>query len=649
MTGNPTYGKDNKKVIKVHKKAYQEARDMAGRDGVVQNLILPDLLAFYKRTNHPHANAVEGDVGIIKELKEWTSNNWQKIATAKDSNDMKVNISVIVECMFWDRVDETLHDLVGVEELGQDPQREFQLRNCAIKMVRKSLSPEEMVSMNANKARVAAAGNPLEKQHVYGQSCIDADDKKWFMEMGMLSLSLVAWVDSNREFKVQAHNSMVFLKGSQKDTFVERNPNFMNEMLRKFLEYIFYLHDIACVAPNIGGATTAISTGVEGVPAESPWQGAVGTNSRGYPRLPNAFPALTKDLVKLCREYMNAQYSIASGKPDSRMCIADVCEHPSSFIAGGCLPKDWDMTGSVRKNSTKKILHDPQNMDKGMLLDLLKHWHLREKAHGCAMALCFTHFMRGKEHLPAVAPPAHPHSTMVSPRKKPTMSALDINALHPFQEPGDGPDTRYLTGDNASDNAATHVHLGNSDMAIIPTNTNGQEPHLLGTITSLGASEMTTPRSTSNANNTLGNDERPARDTLSNTAITPPTNSDAGKTKQTTKNVTARPSETNIETALDNTTSAPDKMTSALDNTTTAPVNTSTAPDNTAISTASNRASKPEKTIGKDNTQNASPGTLGNSGITTRGRKKRRAGDVEGSETMETGHFRQPPSSTLLG
>ncbi|KAG6912323.1 hypothetical protein DXG01_015361 [Tephrocybe rancida] len=167
MTGNPTYGKDDKKVIKVHKKAYQEARDMAGRNGVVQNLILLDLLAFYKRTNHPCANAVKGDVGIVKELKEWTSNNWRKTATAKDSNDMKVNISVIVECMFQDRVDETLCDLVGVEELGQDPQREFQLRNRAIKMVRKSLSPEEMVSVNANKAQVAAAGNPAEKQHTY--------------------------------------------------------------------------------------------------------------------------------------------------------------------------------------------------------------------------------------------------------------------------------------------------------------------------------------------------------------------------------------------------------------------------------------------------------------------------------------------------
>ncbi|KAG6905409.1 hypothetical protein DXG01_002896 [Tephrocybe rancida] len=208
MSGNPTYGKDKKKVIKVHKKAYQEARDTAACDSVVQDFILPNLLSFYKRTNHPCVNAVEGNVGIVKELKEWMSNNWRKTVTVKDSQHVKVNIAVIVDCMFWDRVNDTLCDLVGVEELGQDPQREFQLRNHVIKMVRKSLSPEEMVSVNAEKARVVSSSNPPDKQcaiaNRHGQSRIDAENKKCFMEMGMFSLSLVAWVDSTGEFKVQA-------------------------------------------------------------------------------------------------------------------------------------------------------------------------------------------------------------------------------------------------------------------------------------------------------------------------------------------------------------------------------------------------------------------------------------------------------------
>ncbi|KAG6906070.1 hypothetical protein DXG01_016057 [Tephrocybe rancida] len=545
MTGHPTYGKEEKKVIKAHKMAFQEAHNMAGRDRVVQDLILPELLAFYKRTNHPRVNAVEGDVGIVKELKEWTSNNWRKTGTAKDSEDVKVNIAVIVERMFWDRVNETLCDLVGVEELGQDPQREFQVQNCAIKMVRKNLSPEEMVSVNAEKARVASSGNPPEKQHVtaerHGQSRIDAEDKKRFMEMGMLSLTLVAWVDSTGEFKVQAHDSMVFLKGSQKDTFAERNTNFVNEMLRKFLQYIFYLHDIVCVAPNIGAATIVTGTGVAvPTPPEPSRQVVLETDSRGFPRLPGVFPGLTKDLVKLCREYINAQYSIASGKPDSCMCVAEVCTNPKSFIAGGCLPKDWDMTGNVRKNSTKKILRDPQNMDKGMLLDLLEHWRLQEKAHGCATALQFTHFMRGKERLPTVIAPAHTNNAMVSPQKKSTMKALDMN----FQS-NDGSVTQKT--------ATTVMETGNEISEIVDINP--RPAHLTGNELSTGIQRApanrkagTPPNSTTgkmgplqghNINEGATETTTPPNKNMGTTAITLPASGDPGTDAQPATDITA--------------------------------------------------------------------------------------------------------------
>ncbi|KAG6904707.1 hypothetical protein DXG01_007775, partial [Tephrocybe rancida] len=362
------------------------------------------------------------------ELKEWTSNNWRKTATAKDSKDMKVNIAVIVEHMFRHRVNEMLCDLVGVEELGQDPQREFQLWNCAIKMVRKNLSPEEM------------------------------------------------------------------------DTFTERNTNFVSEMLWKFLQYIFYLHDIVCVAPNIGAATTVTGTGVEMLtPPEPPQPVVLETDSCGYPRLPKVFPGLTRDLVKLCCEYMNAQYSkpnnftsfsylmfvgIVSGKPDSRMCVAEVCTNPKAFIAGGCLPKDWDMTGNVGKNSTKRILWDPQNMDKGMLLDLLEHWRLQEKAHGCATALQFTHFMRGKEHLPTVIAPTYTYSAMVSPRKKPTMQALDMNSL--LDNGSVTPKTANMVMEAGNENSRTvnvnqrPAHIASNEQSIgiqgAPTNRNTSTP-----------------------------------------------------------------------------------------------------------------------------------------------------------------------------
>ncbi|KAG6904530.1 hypothetical protein DXG01_009229, partial [Tephrocybe rancida] len=65
MPGKPIYGKEEKEVIKAHKRAFEEARDTAGRDSVMQDMILPDLLAFYNRTKHPRATAVEGNMSIV--------------------------------------------------------------------------------------------------------------------------------------------------------------------------------------------------------------------------------------------------------------------------------------------------------------------------------------------------------------------------------------------------------------------------------------------------------------------------------------------------------------------------------------------------------------------------------------------------------
>ncbi|KAG6904430.1 hypothetical protein DXG01_010010 [Tephrocybe rancida] len=72
-------------------------------------------------------------------------------------------------------------------------------------------------------------------------------------------------------------------------------------------------------------------------------------------------------------------------------------------------------------------------MDKAMLLDLLEHWHLREKVHGCAKALEFMHYMCGKVRLPAAVDHT-PNSTPGSPRKKSTTITFNLDTLVPFEE-----------------------------------------------------------------------------------------------------------------------------------------------------------------------------------------------------------------------
>ncbi|KAG6912408.1 hypothetical protein DXG01_014832, partial [Tephrocybe rancida] len=154
------------------------------------------------------------------------------------------------------------------------------------------------------------------------------------------------------------------------------------------------------------------------------------------------------------------------------MSIADVTSSPKSFITKGCLPKDWDMTGSPPKSSTKKVHRDAQNMDKAMLLDLLEHWRLREKEHGCAKALEFTHYMHGKECMPAVGVAKSCHSHGSSPQKKPTKATFNIDSLLPFDKEGDDADMNKATsGDNTDTNErhgedATHTQAQASKEAI---------------------------------------------------------------------------------------------------------------------------------------------------------------------------------------
>ncbi|KAG6913291.1 hypothetical protein DXG01_008138 [Tephrocybe rancida] len=189
---------------------------------------------------------------------------------------------------------------------------------------------------------------------------------------------------------------------------------------------------------------------------------------------------------------------------------SSVALYPGNPIPACCLPKDWDMTGNVRKNSMKKILQDPQNMDKGMLLDLLEHWHLQEKVHGCATALQFTHFMWGKEHLTTVIAPAHTYNAVVSPRKKSTTQALDMNSqssngsvtlktVTMVMEAGNkisktinvNPRPAHFTSNKLS--TGIQRALTNRKAGTPPNSTTGQMGPIQGHTINEGATETTTP------------------------------------------------------------------------------------------------------------------------------------------------------------
>ncbi|KAG6913884.1 hypothetical protein DXG01_003710 [Tephrocybe rancida] len=210
-----------------------------------------------------------------------------------------------------------------------------------------------------------------------------------------------------------------------------------------------------------------------------------------------------------------------------------------------CLLKDWDMTGNVCKNPTKKLLWDPQNMDKVMLLDLLEHWHLRETAHGCAKGTS-VHALYARK----AVDPAPSNGTTRLPQKSPTTSTFNLNTLMPFEErpgmSGNGASQpthggNSIVATHQSVDEFTNKHAGNwSLMATEGTITSGlvanqaESPHTQGVPSNNGRhARINAPGSGVHPGNEAANN-----DNASNMQVTP---GDCGTHLQTPTTLTLRP------------------------------------------------------------------------------------------------------------
>ncbi|KAG6913099.1 hypothetical protein DXG01_009671 [Tephrocybe rancida] len=198
MNGNKeTYTAGEKKSFKMFRGNFLEAGSTEAHEQVIREHMLPALIKFWHDTNNPQA-----------ELKHWAVNNWRRDNNQNDgSHGLKVNVSTIVDWLYPERVDKALCDLIGVNELGGDRQREFEQRKRAIRKVQDELSTMEFAHMQAEKAQLGAVGNPPDIQHKLAKTQavarIKGADTKCLKEMGMVSLTLVGWVKENGKMGVE--------------------------------------------------------------------------------------------------------------------------------------------------------------------------------------------------------------------------------------------------------------------------------------------------------------------------------------------------------------------------------------------------------------------------------------------------------------
>ncbi|KAG6914225.1 hypothetical protein DXG01_001672 [Tephrocybe rancida] len=195
--------------------------------------MLPALIKFWHDMNNPRAVGIEGPMvankrnNIVKELKHWAVNNWRCNNNRNNgSHELKVNVSTIVDRLYPEQVNKVLCDLIGVNELGRDRQREFEQRKRTIRKVQDELSTMEFAHVWAEKAQLGAVSNPPDIQHKYvlhslsiivwapyepvhrlaktqAVARIKGADTKCLKEMGMVSLILVGWVKENGKMGVE--------------------------------------------------------------------------------------------------------------------------------------------------------------------------------------------------------------------------------------------------------------------------------------------------------------------------------------------------------------------------------------------------------------------------------------------------------------
>ncbi|KAG6914542.1 hypothetical protein DXG01_016747, partial [Tephrocybe rancida] len=215
MNGNKeTYTAGEKKSFKMFRGNFLEAGSTKACEQVIREHMLPALIKFWHDTNNPRAVGIEGPMvadkrnNIVKELKHWAVNNWLHDNNWNGgSHELKVNVSTIVDRLYPERVYKALCDLIGVNKLGRDRQREFEQRKRAIRKVQDELSTMEFAHVRAEKAQLGVVGNPPDIQHklakIQAVARIKGADTKRLKEMGMVSLTLVSWVKENEKMGVE--------------------------------------------------------------------------------------------------------------------------------------------------------------------------------------------------------------------------------------------------------------------------------------------------------------------------------------------------------------------------------------------------------------------------------------------------------------
>ncbi|KAF9471358.1 hypothetical protein BDN70DRAFT_939008 [Pholiota conissans] len=250
----------------------------------------------------------------LNAIMAFVRNNWRR--PRRIQLDTSGTVSVRIHDLIWefmpDKVEARIMELAKSDTpISYKDVRFLQYLNVAISEVRKKLSVPQIAWFDAKKEERRRLGNPPEKQlriyHKDGALRVRKAAASQWLEMGMLQLTIGAVQEKDNRWVLEVYDNTALNMGVKTKSFCKLWPDEMQDIQRKFLQYLRHLDDLKHpdrppTEPNMKGKH---HTQIKNDP------------TTGFPRMPDP-PADNshqgwKELAPIMRNYLSAHYYLASG------------------------------------------------------------------------------------------------------------------------------------------------------------------------------------------------------------------------------------------------------------------------------------------------------------------------------------------------
>ncbi|KAF8802326.1 hypothetical protein BYT27DRAFT_7112582 [Phlegmacium glaucopus] len=359
------YNVQERAVMDPFKSDYLNATSPSARKTIAQVHIIPALFNYWEGSGQEvDPNKIRAQT---EELLKWLRNVWRSHKKPVLIEGIKYRLTDI---LWWTREQDVFAEIASIMELPSANTHTpgwFPNRTIASKNVIDAMSHEEREKLDQEAERIRVEGLPVERQRKLAEqkwySRFSTTAKERYLEMGLVSISVVAYTDKAGHFVIDIHDDIADLLGIHSKAFEDIYEDKSQEMKRTVLEYIKTLQ-AAKAGPGAVLPQEVLTIQLD--PDRFPIA----------PR-PASWSAVSKDdLEPMYRVYITQHYRLACQDRERQAPFQRITKKPSDFIDAQYLPNGINV-------------NDPQSMKLEAMIKFFQHVAAREATHGVQHAFRF--------------------------------------------------------------------------------------------------------------------------------------------------------------------------------------------------------------------------------------------------------------------